>query len=100
MIGVAWLSLDEGDNDLARFLTYLVLAVRTTSSQVGEQVLAGLRSAQPVPTDEALTTVLNEVAELPHDIVLVLDDFHNLGATPQFLTTTMSPSLVELTTQV
>ncbi len=75
-MGVAWLSLDEGDNDLARFLTYLVLAVRTTSSQVGEQMLARLRSAQPVPTDEVLTTVLNEVAELPHDIVLVLDDFH------------------------
>ena len=75
-VGVAWLSLDEGDNDLARFLTYLVLAVRTTSSQVGEQVLARLRSAGPVPTDEVLTTVLNEVAGLPHDIVLVLDDFH------------------------
>ena len=75
-VGVAWLSLDEGDNDLARFLTYLVLAVRTTSSQVGEQMLARLRSAQPVPTDEVLTTLLNEVAELPHDVVLVLDDFH------------------------
>ena len=75
-VGVAWLSLDEGDNDLARFLTFLVLAVRTTSSQVGEQVLARLRSAQPVPTDEVLTTVLNEVAELPRDVVLVLDDFH------------------------
>ena len=75
-VGVAWLSLDEGDNDLARFLTYLVLAVRATSSQVGEQMLARLRSAEPVPTDEVLTTVLNEVAELPHDVVLVLDDFH------------------------
>ena len=75
-VGVAWLSLDEGDNDLARFLTYLLLAVRTTSSQVGEQMLARLRSAEPVPTDEVLTTVLDEVAELPHDIVLVLDDFH------------------------
>jgi LuxR family maltose regulon positive regulatory protein len=39
-------------------------------------MLARLRSAEPVPPDEVLTTVLNEVAELPHDIVLVLDDFH------------------------
>lgn len=73
---VAWLSLDEGDNDLARFLTSLVLAVRTEASQVGEQVLDRLRSAQPVPADEVLTTVLSEVAELPQDVVLVLDDFH------------------------
>ena len=75
-VGVAWLSLDEGDNDLSRFLTYLVLAMRATSSQVGELMLARLRSAQPVATDEVLTTLLDEVAELPHDIVLVLDDFH------------------------
>ncbi len=75
-VGVAWLSLDEGDSDLARFLTDLVLALRTTSSQVGEQMLVRLRSAQPVPTDEVLTTVLNETAELPHEVILVLDDFH------------------------
>ena len=75
-VDVAWLSLDEGDNDLARFLTYLVLAVRTTSSQVGGQMLDRLRSAPLVPSDEVLTTLLDEVAELPHDVVLVLDDFH------------------------
>ena len=75
-VGFAWLSLDEGDNDLSQFLTYLLLAVRSTSSQVGEQMLARLRCAGPVPTDEVLTTVLDEVAELPQDIVLVLDDFH------------------------
>ena len=73
---VAWLSLEEGDNDVTRFLTDLVLAVRTTSSKFGEQPLARLRSAQPVPTDEVLTSLLNEAAELPHDTVLVLDDFH------------------------
>ena len=78
--GVAWLSLDQGDNDFARFLTDLVLAVRTTSSQFGEQTLARLRSAQPVPSDEVLTSLLTEVAELPHDTVLVLDDFHVLDS--------------------
>ncbi len=73
--GVAWLSLDEGHNDLARFLTSLLLAVRTTASQVGEQMLARLRSEQ-VTCDEVLTTLLDEVAALPQDVVLVLDDFH------------------------
>ena len=34
---VAWLSLDEGDNDPARFLTYLVAALQTIAGEVLEQ---------------------------------------------------------------
>src|SRR5713101_5051064 len=35
----AWLSLDEGDNDPARFLTYLVAALQTIAANIGEGVL-------------------------------------------------------------
>src|SRR5438552_9737071 len=41
---VAWLSLDEGDNDPTRFLIYLVAALRTIASTVGEAVLDVLQS--------------------------------------------------------
>ena len=44
---VAWLSLDETDNDPVRFLTYLVSARRTVEEGIGEGVLASLRSPQP-----------------------------------------------------
>ncbi len=49
---VAWLSLDEGDNDPARFLTYLVAALQTLppktgGANIGEGVLAALQSPQP-----------------------------------------------------
>jgi LuxR family maltose regulon positive regulatory protein len=37
---VAWLSLDEGDNDPARFLTYLVKALQTIEAEIGEGLLA------------------------------------------------------------
>ena len=34
-VHVAWLSLDEGDNDLTRFLTYLVAALQTILRGIG-----------------------------------------------------------------
>src|SRR3954462_8851750 len=46
---VAWLSLDAGDSDPTRFLTYLVMAVRTLAPQIGSGVLGGLQSPQPPP---------------------------------------------------
>jgi len=39
---IAWLSLDEGDNDPTRFLAYLVAALQTIAPNIGEQVLAAL----------------------------------------------------------
>ena len=44
---VAWLSLDEGDNDLTPFLIYLVAAVRTVAPSIGEALLGVLESPQP-----------------------------------------------------
>ena len=44
---VAWLSLDEGDNDPTRFLTYLVAALQTIAANIGEGVLGALQSPQP-----------------------------------------------------
>src|SRR5947209_3233731 len=72
----AWLSLDERDNDPARFLAYLIAAVRTIAPRIGEGVLGALQSPQPPPTEAILTALLNEVAALPADVVLVLDDYH------------------------
>ena len=79
---VAWLSLEEGDSDPARFLTYLVAALRTVAPDIGEGVLRVLHAAQPQPADiEAmLTALLNEIATLPDKIVLVLDDYHVIDA--------------------
>src|SRR5215208_1189903 len=72
----AWLSLDEGDNDRARFLAYLVAALRTVAANIGEGVLGVLRSPQPPPTESILTALLNEIANVPDNFTLVLDDYH------------------------
>ena len=48
---VAWLSLDEGDNDPTQFLTYLVAALQTIAANIGARVLGVLQSPQPPPID-------------------------------------------------
>src|SRR5919199_4516897 len=78
----AWLSLDDGDSDPARFLTYLVAALRTIAANIGEGVLAVLQSPQPPPTEAILTALLNELDALPDEIVLILDDYHLIDAQP------------------
>src|SRR5437588_11558311 len=77
---VAWLSLDEGDNDPTRFLTYLVAALRTIAATIGEGVLGVLQSPQPPPTESILTALLNEITAIPDHFVLVLDDYHVIDA--------------------
>jgi LuxR family maltose regulon positive regulatory protein len=79
---VAWLSLDEGDAEPTRFLPYLVEALRTVRPGVGEGVLAALGSPQPPPVEATLTPLVNELAALPTDVVLVLDDYHSVDGRP------------------
>src|SRR6267154_2337517 len=50
----AWLSLDEGDNDPTRFLTYLVAALQTIAANIGVGVLGVLQSPQPPPPEAIL----------------------------------------------
>ncbi len=77
---VAWLSLDEGDNDPGRFLTYLIAALQTVFAGIGAGMLAALQSLQPPPTEAVLTALLNELVALPGNCILVLDDYHVIGA--------------------
>lgn len=72
---VAWLSLDATDNDPALFWSYLIAALQKTTPGLG----AGARSlleAPQTPIEAVIATLLNELAALPHDVVLVLDDYH------------------------
>ncbi len=82
---VAWLSLDEDDNDLARFLAYFIAALNHVDgldTAIGEGALDMLQAPRPPPIETVLTSVINEVAELPNRIVLILDDYHLIEAQP------------------
>src|SRR5438132_9742911 len=76
----AWLSLDEGDNDPARFLTYLVAALQTIAATIGKGVVGVLQSPQPPPTEAILTALLNDMTTIKDQFVLVFDDYHVIDA--------------------
>jgi len=78
----AWLSLDDGDNDPVRFLTYLLAALQTIDSRIGETAHAMLQAPQVPPWEPLLTTLVNDIAETPHPCILVLDDYHLIEAQP------------------
>jgi LuxR family transcriptional regulator, maltose regulon positive regulatory protein len=73
---VAWLSLDEGDSDPARFLMYLLTALQTVAPNLGNGLLGALQSHPSPPTESILTALLNSITNVPNDFVLVLDDYH------------------------
>ncbi|HSG39939.1 MAG TPA: hypothetical protein VLE27_09910, partial [Thermoanaerobaculia bacterium] len=76
---VAWVSLDEGDNDLVRFLCYGVTALQKLHPGLGDDALTTLRHAQSpdaVAVEPVLTGLLNEIDALGQDLVLALDDYH------------------------
>ena len=79
---VAWLSLDEADNDPIRFLAYLVAALQTVASNLGVEVLGALQFPQPAPTEAILTALLNDINALAGNFVLVLDDYHVIDSKP------------------
>ena len=72
----AWVSLDEGDNDLPRFLSYVIVALQGIRTNIGETTLAILQGSQSPSFEPILTAIINEVADIPDDFVLVLDDYH------------------------
>ena len=73
---VAWLSLDEGDSDPTRFLTYFIAALQTIEENIGKGTLAVLQSPQPPPIEAMLTSLLNDITTISDSFILVLDDYH------------------------
>ena len=77
---VAWLSLDEADNDPARFISYLVAALQTIKPGIGEGLLPALQGPQPLHIETLLTLLLNEISAYPEHFVIILDDYHSVDS--------------------
>lgn len=77
---VAWLSLDEGDHDPARFITYLITALQSIKAGIGESLLVTLQSPQPLQIETILTTLLNEISTIQQPFLLILDDYHSVDS--------------------
>jgi LuxR family transcriptional regulator, maltose regulon positive regulatory protein len=77
---VAWLSLDEGDNDPARFWRHVAAALDRVCPRVAQQVAALLGPPSPRSFEGLVTVLVNELAGGPDEVVLVLDDYHLIQA--------------------
>ncbi|EKU96501.1 ATP-dependent transcriptional regulator [Leptolyngbya sp. PCC 7375] len=75
---VAWVSLDQSDNDPTFFWTYLITALQKIQPSLGERSLSLLQSPQPPPIESVLMTLLNELTAVEADLVLILDDYHGI----------------------
>lgn len=94
---VAWVSLDEGDNDLTRFWSYAIAALQRVVPDVGRYAL-DLLHVQPLSVESVLTSLINDLAALTSSVLLVLDDYHAIQAEPihhslAFLLRHLPPSL-------
>ncbi len=78
---VIWLSLDERDSDLDVFLRYLIAGLRTVFPDACQNASALLVGSTQAPFDVLSTTLINEIAGLPDDFVLVLDNYHFVSGT-------------------
>jgi LuxR family transcriptional regulator, maltose regulon positive regulatory protein len=79
---VAWLSLDDADNDPARFWRHVAAALDRVRPGVAGRVAALLQGLRPASFEAVVTTLVNELAGVAEEVVLVLDDYH-LIQTPQ-----------------
>jgi LuxR family transcriptional regulator, maltose regulon positive regulatory protein len=72
----AWLSLDEHDNDLVTFVTYVLAAISTRVPTASLQTRNLLQAVPPPPFALLAASLSHDLDELGSDVVLVLDDYH------------------------
>jgi len=74
-LSVAWLSLDDGDNDPYRFLSYLIAAVESIQEGVGAEAGQLMLSQRMTTTHIILASLINDMGKVAEPYVLVLDDY-------------------------
>jgi len=77
---VAWVTLDERDQDVGQVLRYLVAALQTIAPECGRGALAWLDAPQSPPPEVVLAGLVNDLVALPGPGLLVLDDYHLVRA--------------------
>jgi LuxR family maltose regulon positive regulatory protein len=73
---IAWISLDQEDNNPARFWAYLLTALQNVLEDFGETSLALLRGLELPPYEAILVPMLNEIGAQSKQTILLLDDYH------------------------
>jgi ATP/maltotriose-dependent transcriptional regulator MalT len=77
---VTWLSLDKNDNQVWRFLTYLMAALREADPTIGNEAAQLLATAQQIPPEMILTSLINDLDTIGQELILVLDDYQFINS--------------------
>jgi LuxR family maltose regulon positive regulatory protein len=72
----AWLSLDEHDNELPVFVQSLTASLQTAFPDAFEATTALRKAPRILPPDQIAPLLINDLADVPDDVILVLDDYH------------------------
>ncbi len=76
----AWVSLDDGDNDLRQFLSYFVAAVQSLFPDAVRETRAMLNAPELPPLRILAFSLINELDQIEKNFILVLDDYHLIHA--------------------
>ncbi|MEP2988272.1 MAG: LuxR C-terminal-related transcriptional regulator [Parasphingorhabdus sp.] len=80
-IACAWLTLDKGDNEIASFFSYLVLALDEAGVDVGSLKARAERGFQSMSAASVGSEILSLIGNLAQQTVLILDDYHLISST-------------------
>ncbi len=73
---IAWVSLDEEDNEPQLFWTYIVTALTMLQRDLFTSILMQLQSPQSPPLRHIIVELINILVEATERFVLILDDYH------------------------
>ncbi len=71
-----WLSLDEDDNELRVFVRSLTAALQGAFPDAFQATASLFEALQYPPLEQVATLFINDLADVPEDVILVLDDYH------------------------
>jgi LuxR family transcriptional regulator, maltose regulon positive regulatory protein len=84
----SWISIDESDNDLIRFYTYIIQSLQKIDKAIGKELVTKFEVNEPLNSDTIITYLINDITESREHFILVLDDYHLIN------TATIHQSLV------
>ncbi len=77
---VGWYSLDENDNTLSRFFSYIVAALQNADPLIGTGFVEEIEAHPELRAEELITYTINQVAESSNNILLIIDDVHFINS--------------------
>ncbi|EOE2947326.1 helix-turn-helix transcriptional regulator, partial [Klebsiella pneumoniae] len=73
---IAWLSLDEDDDDVWQFIPYLLQALRPLYADWDADFWRDMEEQKLSSSEQLLAGLINQLNYCPHDVYLIIDDFH------------------------